>query len=217
MESVPFKSPVLVIVAHWDDETVLLGGTLIKYGAGWTVVSVTQKQHVPGYQEIFNCVCRECNATPVTLSIRQREKKFNSATTSLEEFCSSVKRTEITIPILTRKLGGILGRQYSTVITHHPDGDLGRHLQHKEVAAGVTSLFLGKARVWYIVREPPQICDPVAVLQYCREHSTHVVGLDADVFMKKMQFVRRYKPGYEGLRFLMPEEYFVERVESATP
>ena len=126
--------PVLLVVAHWDDEVVSAGGTLSRYGRDWDVVCVTRREHVAGFENAFKAVCEECQARAVTLDIPHRTTAYRGE--SIGEFYHNTRRTRITPQILKAAMDaeGIRLDQYGTVITHHFDGDIGGHPHHRQIA-----------------------------------------------------------------------------------
>ena len=189
-----FKPPVLLIVAHWDDEIFSAGGTLVKYGKGWTVVSATWKPHpnVRSHGEIFDRVCRDIGAIPATLPICQRTRNNN--------IDYDTPKTELLNPLIHNKLRKKFGRhleEFNTIITHNQDGDLGGHVQHVQLNTSVREIFKDKD-IYTFVQAPALIrkISEDAINDYCKEKATHFVELTDDEYKKKIEFVKMYKPYY---------------------
>ncbi|MEK6832867.1 MAG: methyltransferase domain-containing protein [Nanoarchaeota archaeon] len=124
-----FQKPVLLLVAHWDDEVISAGGSIYRFGNGWDIVSVTSRDNVhPDYREKFNNLCNKNNAKPITLNIPHRDLNNNST-----EIKEDILRTELLKYIDIEK--------YRTVITHSYDGDVGEHVQHKKISSIVPNIF----------------------------------------------------------------------------
>lgn len=126
------RPPVLLLVAHWDDETISAGGTLARRVRGWDVVCVTTRLRGKpelGYRE----ACELCGATPVSLGFPHK------CDSSLPE---KNVLAPITVEVLTSGLrrAAILPESYGTVITHHPQGDVGQHPQHREISQVMAKL-----------------------------------------------------------------------------
>ena len=136
------RPPVLMVVAHWDDELVSAGTALVKHGTDWDVACVTRRDNCPQLGEVFERVCRACGARPIRLEVPHRTIRYGGNpgdAAAIREWSRRAPSQIITTQLLGRKLAdaGVLLAFYNTIITHHPDGDTGRHVQHKQIAAAI--------------------------------------------------------------------------------
>lgn len=182
--AVRIVEPVLLLIAHWDDEIVSAGGTLLKYGRGWDVVTVTKREHLAAFEEAFQEVCAECGARAVTLNIPHRTEPWRGQAAA--EFYASTERTEITTPGLKAALqqSGIDLQTYGTIITHHYDGDVGRHVHHRQIARAIHQLcpqgniihFAPGHGELYTVLDPETCQKRNALLDHYRQRARILVG-----------------------------------------
>jgi len=188
-----FVLPVLVVVAHWDDEAISLGGILSRYGKGWVVVSATHRDQETTYRGIFEQIGVEIGYEAVTLDIRQRERPM-VAGEDRHFYARGVPRVllnrEVVEPALCEKLGDL--SRFKTVITHCTTGDYGTHPQHKELAAAVTSIFARTASVW----------------SFNLKVGTVRFSFSPEERREKLALIRRYKPNFR--KEMVPEnEYLI--------
>ena len=187
------KAPVLVVVAHWDDETISLANILSKYGRGWAVVSVTYREQEPMYRKIFKGVGKDLGFNAVTLDIRQRERAINKGE-GRQHYTRTTKHTYLdpqTVTAELKKKFGDLSR-FKTVITHCETGDYGEHSQHIELAQTVKSIFKKTANVY----------------SFNLKLGVSVFLLSEEDRQKKLALIRRYKP-YFKLEQVPKEEFLL--------
>ncbi len=174
--------PVLLLVAHWDDEVVSAGGTLLRLGHGWDVVCATNREHMPEFRSVFESVCHDCGAMPKTLDIPHRTEPYDGR--DRDEFSRQTKRTRLTAKRLSEAMRaeGIDPAKYQTVVTHHPDGDVGNHPHHRELAKIARQLF-AKRRV----------------LHFARGSADCELRLTEAEFERKQEFLNRYRSVAEAV------------------
>lgn len=191
-----FRSSVLMIIAHWDDEVLSAGGTLVKYGKDFTIISATYRPMHEEYRTIFNNICREISAKAFTLSVCHRVRSSN--------ITKDTPKTELNSILINKKLTELFGNynvKFNTVITHNPNkADPNHHVQHIQLANSITNLFKDKD-IYYFVGWPGGRKEDIEeIKKYNNSNSTHVIELNKEQLKKKKDFIRRYKPDYLWLR-----------------
>lgn len=205
-----FKPPVLLLVAHWDDEILSSGGTLKKHGKGWDVVCTTIRDHHPQYQNVFNEVCISAGANPVTLPIYHRTVRFKDTNLSIPEFCRTAKRVVLTEELITNsfKKVNIDINKYNTVVTHHTNGDFGRHQHHIQLSHVAFKIFKGKT-IYQFVIPSPGIISADNMHKYFVENSNCIVKLNQKELTWKWRSMRKYKSGVPIILGALDEEAYV--------
>ena len=144
----PFEPPVLLLIAHWDDEILSAGGAMIRWGEGWDIVCATIRQQHAEFHGVFDRVCRTLRATPHTLPILQRTRAC-LPNEDRNEYCARAPHTELTGAVIRGHLLSAGLRAPKTVITHGADGDRGQHKQHKQLHKAAMDIFPDSS-IWVI-------------------------------------------------------------------
>ena len=121
------KKKVLIIVAHTDDETIWMGGTLIKNKNKWevTIISLCRGNDKDRAQK-FKKVCESYNA-----------KFFMS---NLEdETLNSLNKNEI-----IKRIQKFVEKSYDYIFTHGKNGEYG-HIRHIETHQAVNQMIKDKS------------------------------------------------------------------------
>lgn len=199
-----------MLVAHWDDEVLLAGGTLKKYGKGWTVVCATNKDYMPYQENVFKEVCKSAGANPITLPIYHRTERFDESQESAIDFERRAKHTSLTAKMIVdafEKVNIDIGK-YNTIITHHPNGDLGRHMHHKQLGNIIPRLFKGKTVYHFVM--PRRLVGYRGAHNYFVRKASHIEVLEDKYLVWKWKAIRKYKKDtlYSYILMLDEEAYF---------
>lgn len=122
------NSKALVIVAHPDDETIWLGGTILKNPAvNWTIFSLCRKND-PDRAPKFHRVCKFYKAKAIMAELEDEGKLGIKASVPIVKKLLLSKLTQTT---------------FDYIFTHGPNGEYG-HPRHKGAHRGVTELIKAK-------------------------------------------------------------------------
>lgn len=144
-----FNPPVLLMVAHWDDEVIHAGGTLLKYGKGWDICSATFRSHEPEHEEIFKRVCKEVGASPITLRISHRIVEAKYTVFDRKAYVRQIPLIKLTEDLIRKAARNKLDiEKYHTIITHGFNGDINGHEQHKQLALIMSNLCYPNLHNW---------------------------------------------------------------------
>ncbi len=115
----------LCIVAHPDDETIWMGGTIMKNNYNWTIICLCRKNDLDRSPK-FKKVCDYYKAKSIISDLD--DEKLKPLTTQ-----SIVKKIKSLLPKL----------EYDIIFTHGENGEYG-HLRHKEIYTAVKKMIKNK-------------------------------------------------------------------------
>ncbi|MBI2523335.1 PIG-L family deacetylase [Candidatus Woesearchaeota archaeon] len=189
------KKKVLVVVAHPDDETIWMGGTLLKNCNNWdtTILSLCRKDDLDRAPK-FKKVCEIFNA-----------KSFMS---DLED----EKLDEIPLEEATKRIKELSG-VYDKIFTHGKNGEYG-HIRHKDVHNAVNQM----------LRDNSLSCKELCYFSYQKKgkyaypkkDSDMFIYLNRNLFKKKKELIRDVygfnKNGFEDICCRAAEAFNVGRI-----
>lgn len=167
---------ILVIVAHPDDETIWMGGTLLKNKDKWgiTIISLCRKNDKDRTPK-FKIVCDKLNANCFISDLDDSEQG------DFKEISNE--------DIINRILQFTNKKTYDYVFTHGGNGEYG-HIRHIEVHKAVNEMLnkklLSAKKVFffsYFKSEKNGIC-------YVNENADKLIRLKDIYFKEKMQLIQ---------------------------
>lgn len=168
----------LVIVAHPDDETIWMGGSILKYkDYEWTIFSLTRKSDKDRSVK-FRKVCKSLKAKSIMTDLD-------------DEKLLPIKSKEI-IEIIKNNLPE---KDYDYVFTHGKNGEYG-HLRHKEIHKAVTNMvknnLLNTRQLYYFSYIPGKEPSPHSKdlkIPVPNKKANRFVSLDNEEFKKKFEII----------------------------
>lgn len=118
------KGRALVVIAHPDDETIWIGGTILRYrNINWTIFVLSRKNDPDRYPKFLRVVKLYCARAIISDLDDEGKLTFKESLPEIE----------------TRILRKMRGEKFDYIFTHAPDGEYG-HERHKGVHAVVKRL-----------------------------------------------------------------------------
>jgi len=169
----------LVIVAHPDDETIWMGGTILQSPKiNWTIISLCRKDDSDRAPK-FERVCRVLNAKAIISDLDDELLK------------------PLPLEQVAQKIKSLLPKtNYDFIYTHGQNGEYG-HIRHKEVHKAVKQLIqskqLNSKKLFFFAYSPTNESPPSnAELKLAKpdKHASERVHVRGDNFKKKKTLVR---------------------------
>jgi LmbE family N-acetylglucosaminyl deacetylase len=164
------KKKILVIVAHPDDETIWMGGTLLKNREKWnvTIISLCRKYDKDRAPK-FRKVCRIFKAMNFMSDLDDEDL----SAISLKEVTTRIKRYS--------------EKKYDKIFTHGKNGEYG-HIRHKDVHNAVNEMLKKKSLL------SKELCyfsyTKKGKYSYTKKNSDRFIYLDKDLLKKKKMLIR---------------------------
>lgn len=122
------KKEILVIVAHPDDETIWMGGTLFKTKFNKTIITLCRKDDIDRSPR-FDKACKILNATGYMSDLDDSEQGYYKKISNQD--------------IILRILNITRGKKYDYIYTHGENGEYG-HIRHIEVHKAINEMLKQK-------------------------------------------------------------------------
>jgi len=148
---------ILVIVAHPDDETIWMGGTLLRYSEKkWDITIIS--------------LCRKND--------RDREPKFRKICEILNSKCfisdlEDEKLNNIDLNEIIKRIKKFADKEYDYIFTHGENGEYG-HIRHKEVNNAVKEMVKRK-----LIK-----CKKIFFFSYVKKEDHCIYNSNADKLIK---------------------------------
>ena len=122
------KKEILVIVAHPDDETIWVGGTLLKSKFNKTIITLCRKNDIDRYPR-FDKACKILNSKGYMADLDDSEEGYYKEISNQD--------------IISKILQFTKGKKYDFLYTHGENGEYG-HVRHIEVHKAINEMLKQK-------------------------------------------------------------------------
>ena len=179
---------VLAIVAHPDDETIWMGGLLLKNPDWkWTIFSLCRKKDSDRMPKFIN-VCKAYGAKAIIGDLDD-EKLLPL---NIDELCKFI-------------LDKISSEKYDYIFTHGKNGEYG-HIRHKEIHLAVKKLvdekMLRTDKVYYFSYIPSDRMAPhnkELAIPVANQNADMIIELDENYFAKKYNIITKLYGFKDGI------------------
>jgi LmbE family N-acetylglucosaminyl deacetylase len=167
------EKEILVIVAHPDDETIWLGGTLLKTKFKKTIISLCRKNDKDRFPK-FAKVCKILNSKGYMSDLDDSE----------EGYYKKISKQEV----VKRILKITKSKKYDYLYTHGENGEYGhiRHLEiHKIVNEMLEKRLLSAKKVFFFsYKKTGKICN-------INKNADKLIKLEKPFFKMKKQLIQK--------------------------
>lgn len=120
------EKKIAVIVAHPDDETLWVGGTLLNH---------------PEWEPFILCLCRKNDADRAAKF--EKTLQLLNAKGAMADLDDGPEQSPLDLNLVSSLILEMLpARYFDLIITHNPLGEYTRHLRHEEIGRSVINLWL---------------------------------------------------------------------------
>ncbi len=163
----------LVVVAHPDDETLWVGGTILMHPTvDWTILALCRKTD-PDRNPKFFRVVRDLKAQGV----------MGDMDDGPEQRALQQQEVEKTIRFLVPR------KRFDLVVSHGPHGEYTRHRRHEETSRAVQNLWLaggfGKPALWLFAYEDGGGRHPPRAIETAHRH----IRLESSILQEKIRLI----------------------------
>lgn len=171
----------LIIIAHPDDETIWMGGTILKNSQwNWTIISLCRKNDSDRMPKFLK-VCKFYNANAIISDLD--DEKLESL--PIHEIVEKIKQL-------------IPKKEYDYIFTHGRNGEYG-HLRHKEIHKAVKEMIenndLESEKVYYFSYKKGEKSIPgIPELKIPKpdENSDLIISLNNHQYLNKLKLIKDF-------------------------
>lgn len=168
-----YSKSIAVIVAHPDDETLWVGGTILEHPSNnWFIISLCRASDTDRSTRFYNAL------------------NILNADGNMGDLDDGPDQQPLNEMVLENEILQLLPEiQFDLIITHHPLGEYTRHLRHEEVSKAVINLWHNKKikthELWTFAYEDGE----KTYLPKAVENANLSEILSKDIWLKKYKII----------------------------